>query len=124
MNHSLVPLPRDNPKTSAHRQRSLLPVRTLASSRRRHRYRSKKTRPRRPQTNGKVERFHGILVEEWPYIRHWNSEAERHHGYTGFIHFYNNHRPYGSLGWATPRQHHRRQPPRGAQLVDAQRENL
>lgn len=62
----------------------------------------KKTRPRRPQTNGKVERFHGILLEEWAYIRHWNSETERHHAYTGFIHFYNHHRPHGSLGWATP----------------------
>ena len=29
----------------------------------------KKTRPRRPQTNGKVERFHRILLEEWAYIR-------------------------------------------------------
>ncbi|MGH8914244.1 MAG: IS481 family transposase [Acidimicrobiia bacterium] len=62
----------------------------------------KKTRPRRPQTNGKVERFHRILLEEWAYIRHWNSEDERHHAYTGFIHFYNHHRPHGSLGWATP----------------------
>jgi len=62
----------------------------------------KKTRPRRPQTNGKVERFHGILLQEWAYIRHWNSEDQRHQAYTGFIHFYNHHRPHGSLGWATP----------------------
>lgn len=62
----------------------------------------KKTRPRRPQTNGKVERFHRILLEEWAYIRHWNSEDERHQAYTGFIHFYNHHRPHGSLGWASP----------------------
>ncbi len=41
----------------------------------------KKTRPRRPQTNGKVERFHRILLEEWAYIRVWTSEAERHAGY-------------------------------------------
>ena len=62
----------------------------------------KKTRPRRPQTNGKVERFHRILLEEWAYIRHWNSEDERRQAYTRFIHFYNHHRPHGSLGWATP----------------------
>ena len=62
----------------------------------------KKTRPRRPKTNGKVERFHRILLEEWAYIRHWNSENERHQAYTGFIHFHNHHRPHGSLGWATP----------------------
>ena len=62
----------------------------------------KKTRPRRPQTNGKVERFHRTLLEEWAYIRHWDSETQRQHAYTGFIHFYNHHRPHGSLGWATP----------------------
>ncbi len=62
----------------------------------------KKTRPRRPQTNGKVERFHRILLEEWAYIRPWRSETERTHAYTGFIHFYNHHRAHGALGWATP----------------------
>ena len=63
---------------------------------------AKKTRPRRPQTNGKVERFHRILLEEWAYIRAWHSEAERSAGYAGFCHYYNHHRPHGSLGWATP----------------------
>jgi transposase InsO family protein len=62
----------------------------------------KKTRPRRPQTNGKVERFHRILLEEWAYIRPWTSEPEREAAYAGFTHFYNHHRPHGSLGWATP----------------------
>ena len=62
----------------------------------------KKTRPRRPQTNGKVERFHRILLEEWAYIRPWNSETERADAYSGFIHFYNHHRAHGALGWATP----------------------
>ncbi len=62
----------------------------------------KKTRPRRPQTNGKVERFHRILLEEWAYIRPWTSESQRHHAYDGFIHFYNHHRSHGALGWATP----------------------
>ncbi len=61
-----------------------------------------KTRPRRPQTNGKVERFHRILLEEWAYIRPWTSETQRAHAYHGFIHFYNHHRSHGSLGWATP----------------------
>ena len=62
----------------------------------------KKTRPYRPQTNGKVERFHRILLEEWAYIRPWTTESERETAYGGFIHFYNHHRPHGSLGWATP----------------------
>ena len=62
----------------------------------------KKTQPRRPQTNGKVERFHRILLEEWAYIRAWTSETERHTGYDSFCHFYNHHRSHGSLGWSTP----------------------
>ena len=62
----------------------------------------KKTRPRRPQTNGKVERYHRILLEEWAYIRPWTSEHQRSAGYAGFVHFYNHHRSHGALGWATP----------------------
>ncbi|HET9601254.1 MAG TPA: IS481 family transposase [Acidimicrobiales bacterium] len=62
----------------------------------------KKTRPRRPQTNGKVERYHRILLEEWAYIRPWASETQREAGYAGFVHFYNHHRPHGALSWATP----------------------
>ena len=62
----------------------------------------KKTRPRRPQTNGKVERFHRILLEEWAYIRAWTSDNQRTKAYTGFIHFYNHHRTHGALGWSTP----------------------
>ena len=62
----------------------------------------KKTRPYRPQTNGKVERFHRILLEEWAYIRPWTSDKQRTDAYQGFIHFYNHHRDHGSLGWATP----------------------
>lgn len=62
----------------------------------------KKTRPRRPQTNGKVERFHRTLLEEWAYIRPWTSETERQNAYVGFLHFYNHHRSHGALGWATP----------------------
>ena len=62
----------------------------------------KRTRPYRPQTNGKVERFHRILLEEWAYIRDWSSEAERVVGYDRFMHFYNRHRPHGALGWQSP----------------------
>jgi len=62
----------------------------------------KKTRSRRPQTNGKVERFHRILLEEWAYIRPWTSESQRSAAYDGFIHFYNHHRAHGALAWATP----------------------
>jgi transposase InsO family protein len=62
----------------------------------------KKTRPRRPQTNGKIERFHRILLEEWAYIRPWTSDHQRSTAYDGFIHFYNQHRAHGALDWSTP----------------------
>ena len=62
----------------------------------------KRTRPYRPQTNGKVERFHRILLEEWAYIRDWDSDTQRRAGYDHFLHFYNQHRSHGALGWATP----------------------
>lgn len=62
----------------------------------------RKTRPRHPQTNGKVERFHRILLEEWAYIRPWTSETQRQHAYDHFIHFYNQHRSHGALGWNSP----------------------
>jgi transposase InsO family protein len=62
----------------------------------------KRTRPYRPQTNGKVERFHRILLEEWAYIRDWTSETERADGYHHFLHFYNHHRPHGALRWQPP----------------------
>lgn len=61
-----------------------------------------KTRPRRPQTNGKVERYHRILLEEWAYLRPWTSERQRLAGYQRFTHFYNHHRSHGALGWHTP----------------------
>jgi len=38
---------------------------------------AKRTRPYRPQTNGKVERFHRILLEEWAYIRDWHNDHDR-----------------------------------------------
>jgi transposase InsO family protein len=60
------------------------------------------TRPYRPQTNGKVERYHRILLEEWAYIRDWHTDSERSDLYEHFVHFYNHHRAHGALGWSTP----------------------
>jgi transposase InsO family protein len=62
----------------------------------------KRTRPFRPQTNGKVERFHRILLEEWAYIRDWTSDRARETGYHRFMHFYNHHRSHGALEWQSP----------------------
>lgn len=80
--------------------RSRLWARTLQTAGVAHR----RTRAYRPQTNGKVERFHRILAEEWAYIWPWESETQRHWAYHGFIHYYNHHRSHGALGWDTPTQ--------------------
>ena len=37
----------------------------------------KQTRPYRPQTNGKIERFHRTLADGWAYARFYNSETAR-----------------------------------------------
>ncbi|NYH51085.1 transposase InsO family protein [Nocardiopsis arvandica] len=58
----------------------------------------KRTRPYRPQTNGKVERFNRILVEEWAYARPYTSEAKRREAFPGWLHHYNHHRFHTALG--------------------------
>jgi transposase InsO family protein len=58
----------------------------------------RRTRPRRPQTNGKVERFNRTLLEEWAYVRPYRSEAERTAALDGWLHIYNHHRHHTVLG--------------------------
>lgn len=59
-------------------------------------------RPRRPQTNGKVERFNRTLVEEWASVRKYSSEAERRRRLAGWLHTYNHHRCHTALGGKPP----------------------
>ena len=60
------------------------------------------TRPFRPQTNGKIERFHRTLAFEWAYARHYGSDAARAATYQAWIHSYNHHRPHTALGGLSP----------------------
>ena len=62
----------------------------------------KRTRPYRPQTNGKIERFHRTLADGWAYARHYHSETERRTALPGWIHFYNHHRAHSALGGQPP----------------------
>jgi transposase InsO family protein len=62
----------------------------------------RRTRPYRPQTNGKVERFNRTMLEEWAYVRPYESEAERSAAFEGFLHLYNHHRCHTALGGKPP----------------------
>ena len=62
----------------------------------------KRTRPYRPQTNGKVERFNRTMLEEWAYIRPYRSEAERVAAFPDWLHAYNHHRAHTALKGQTP----------------------
>jgi transposase InsO family protein len=62
----------------------------------------RRTRPYRPQTNGKIERFHRTLAEGWAFRRFYNSESARRKALPGWIHEYNHHRPHTAIGKASP----------------------
>jgi transposase InsO family protein len=62
----------------------------------------KRTRPYRPQTNGKIERFHRTLVEGWAFKKFYNSESARLAALPAWIHEYNHHRPHSAIGKAAP----------------------
>jgi transposase InsO family protein len=64
--------------------------------------RHKRTRPYRPQTNGKIERFHRTLADDWAYARFYATETERRAALPGWLHFYNHHRPHSAIGGQPP----------------------
>jgi transposase InsO family protein len=62
----------------------------------------KRTRPYRPQTNGKVERFHRTLADEWAYARPYHSETSRRQALDPWLHTYNHHRGHTALKGQPP----------------------
>lgn len=59
-------------------------------------------RPRRPQTNGKVERFHQTMAREWGYGLAYRSSAHRRRALPHWLHYYNERRPHSALGGRPP----------------------
>jgi transposase InsO family protein len=55
-------------------------------------------RPRRPQTNGKVERFNRTLLEEFAYAQLFTSTRQRRHRLDPWLHAYNHHRAHTAIG--------------------------
>jgi len=62
----------------------------------------KRTRPYRPQTNGKIERFHRTMVEGWAFKKFYNSDSARLAALPAWIHEYNHHRPHSAIGKRSP----------------------
>lgn len=64
--------------------------------------RPRRTRPYRPQTNGKIERFHRTLADRWAFRRFYSDESQRRKALPAFLHEYNHHRPHTALGGRPP----------------------
>jgi transposase InsO family protein len=62
----------------------------------------KRTRPYRPQTNGKIERFHRTMTAGWAFRRLYLSESQRRKALPGWLHEYNHHRPHSAIGRQAP----------------------
>lgn len=62
----------------------------------------KKTRPYRPQTNGKIARFHRTLADGWAFKRFHATESARRNALPAWLHNYNHHRPHTAIGGQPP----------------------
>jgi transposase InsO family protein len=61
-----------------------------------------RTRPYRPRTNGKAERFIRTMLAGWAYGAIYGSSTERRAALPGWLDFYNRRRPHGSLSHQPP----------------------
>ena len=64
----------------------------------------KRTRPYRPQSNGKAERLNRTINLEWAYARAYTSNQARLAALPGWLHHYNHHRPHRALDGRSPMQ--------------------
>jgi transposase InsO family protein len=61
-----------------------------------------RTRPYRPRTNGKAERFIRTMLGGWAYGAIYRDSDERRRALAGWLDFYNHRRPHRSLGRQAP----------------------
>ncbi len=61
-----------------------------------------RTRPYRPRTNGKAERFIQTLLREWAYAATYRDSDHRRAVLPEWVRYYNTQRPHGSLGHKAP----------------------
>jgi len=61
-----------------------------------------RTRPYRPRTNGKAERFIRTMLGRWAYAATYQTSTQREQALPGWLDFYNHHRPHGSLSRQAP----------------------
>ena len=61
-----------------------------------------RTRPYRPRTNGKAERFIQTLLREWAYAVTYRDSEHRRAVLPEWVRYYNTQRPHGSLGHKAP----------------------
>jgi transposase InsO family protein len=61
-----------------------------------------RTRPYRPRTNGKAERFIQTALREWLYAIPYNHSVQRTADMTPWLHWYNHHRPHAALDAIPP----------------------
>jgi len=83
----------------------------FASACRRLGLRHLRTRPYRPCTNGKAERFIQTLLRGWAYHRAYPTSTQRSQRLPKFLSYYNHRRPHASLGRHTPAARLREQRP-------------
>jgi transposase InsO family protein len=62
----------------------------------------KKTRPYRPQTNGKIERFHRTLADGWAFGKFYSTGSARSNALPAWLHEYNHYGPHTAIGASHP----------------------
>ena len=67
-----------------------------------------RTRPYRPETNGKAERFIQTMLREWAYQRPYRTSNQRTKQLVPWLRYYNHKRPHGALKGLTPQSRIRR----------------